>query len=163
MLGNLWIVFLDGEMRKNCFRTPLNSLPSLSAKVLCRTEEDIQPLVDLEGWEKVNVLCVTSILENEKWQAQEEVQPEETVTTEHQSTGASLSICAPPWCSPSPLADLSWITVTSQWGTGHLQQSQHLIKPSLPKSSLIQASSGTGPIRKATDRFLILFPFPPQD
>lgn len=75
MLGNLWIAFLDGEMRKDCFRTPLNSLLSLSAKVLCRTEDDIQPLVDLEGWEKVNVLWVTSILEDEKWQAQEEVQP----------------------------------------------------------------------------------------
>lgn len=91
------------------------------------------------------------------------MRPGETVTSEPQSTGASLSIHAPPWCSPSPLADLSWITVTSQWGTGHLQQSQHLIKPSLPKSSPTQSCNGTVPIRKATDRFLILFPFPPSD
>lgn len=85
------------------------------------------------------------------------------VATETKSTETSRSIDSPAGCSPSPLADLSQITVTSQWGTGHLQQSQHLIKPSLPMSSPSQASSGTVPIRKATDRFLILFPFPPLD
>lgn len=149
---------------KGLLQNTSTRLSRLPAKVLSRTEDDSHPLVDPEGWDKVNILWVTVILENEKWQAQEEGQPAETVTREHQSTGASLPLRrAPPWCSPSPLADLSQITETSQWGTGHLQQSQHLIKPSLPKSSPTQASSGTVPIRKATDRFLILFPLPPPD
>lgn len=73
--------------------------------------------------------------------------------------------CLPPtrpalWGSPSPLADLSWITVTSQRGPGHLQQPQHLIKPSLPRPSPTPPSRETVPIGKVADGFLILFPFP---
>lgn len=37
--------------------------------------------------------------------------------------------------SPSPLADLPVVTVTSQQGPGHLQQSQHLFKQELLTSS----------------------------
>ena len=37
--------------------------------------------------------------------------------------------------SASPLADLPVVTVTSQQGPGHLQQSQHLFKQELPTSS----------------------------
>lgn len=66
-------------------------------------------------------------------------------------------------CSPSPLADLTLITVTSQRGPGHLQQSQHLIKPSFLTSSPTPPSGRTVTIGKASDGFLILFPFPPLD
>lgn len=68
----------------------------------------------------------------------------------------------PAVCSPSPLADLTVITVTSQRGPGHLQQSQHLIKPQLPTSPTLPPSR-TVPVGKASDGILILFPLPPPD
>ena len=65
--------------------------------------------------------------------------------------------------SPLPLADLPVVTITSQQGPGHLQQSQHLFKQELPTSSPPLPPSPTAPIGKASDGTFLLFPFPGGD
>lgn len=65
--------------------------------------------------------------------------------------------------SSSPLADLPVVTITSQQGPGHLQQSQHLFKQELPTSSPPLPPSPTGPIGKASDGTFLLFPCPGGD
>lgn len=52
------------------------------------------------------------------------------------------------------------VTVTSQQGPGHLQQSQHHFKQELPTSSLPLPPSPTAPIGKASDGMFLLFPYP---
>lgn len=158
VLENLWIASLGRGMRKGCYLSPPNSSSNLSAK-----RAEMTCCIVLGNGERQ---ASYGYFHPQKWEVatpRRGVSYKGMVSTETESTETSRSIDSPTGCSLSPLADLSQITVTSQWGAGHLQQSQHLIKPWLPKFSPSQASSGTVPIRKATDRFLILFPFPPLD